>query len=66
MHVKRSKSQTDRAIWALAERQHGVVSRAQLLELRVNRGAITHRIELGRLHFFDLETGLAIDRGDTR
>ena len=50
MHVKRSKSQTDRAIWALAERQHGVVSRAQLLELGVNRGAITHRIELGRLH----------------
>jgi very-short-patch-repair endonuclease len=50
MHVKRSKSQTDRAIWALAERQHGVVSRTQLLELALNRGAITHRIELGRLH----------------
>ncbi len=49
MHVKRSKSQADRAIWALAERQHGVVTRAQLLELGVNRGAITHRIELGRL-----------------
>ena len=49
MHVKRIKSQADRAIWALAERQHGVVSRAQLLELGVNRGAITHRIELGRL-----------------
>jgi very-short-patch-repair endonuclease len=49
MHVKRIKSQADRAIWALAERQHGVVSRGQLLELGVNRGAITHRIELGRL-----------------
>jgi hypothetical protein len=49
MHVKRSKSQADRAIWALAARQHGVVSRAQLLALGVNRGAITHRIELGRL-----------------
>jgi very-short-patch-repair endonuclease len=49
MHVKRIKSQADRAIWALAERQHGVVSRTQLLELGVNRGAITHRIELERL-----------------
>ena len=49
MHAKRSKSQADRAIGALAERQHGVVSRAQLLELGLNRGAITHRIELGRL-----------------
>jgi very-short-patch-repair endonuclease/predicted transcriptional regulator of viral defense system len=50
MHAKRSKSQADRVIWALAERQHGVVTRAQLLELGFNRGAITHRIELGRLH----------------
>jgi very-short-patch-repair endonuclease len=49
MHVKRSKSQVDRMIWALAERQHGVISRSQLLELGLNRGAITHRIELGRL-----------------
>jgi very-short-patch-repair endonuclease len=36
-------------IWALAERQHGVVSRAQLLELGVGGRAIDHRMELGRL-----------------
>jgi very-short-patch-repair endonuclease len=39
----------DRAIGRLAERQHGVVTRAQLLELGLNRGAITHRVDLGRL-----------------
>jgi very-short-patch-repair endonuclease len=44
-----ARVRADRAIGALAERQHRVVSRAQLLELGLNRGAITHRIELGRL-----------------
>lgn len=39
----------DRAIGALAERQHGVVSRAQLSELGLGRRAIGHRIEVGRL-----------------
>jgi very-short-patch-repair endonuclease len=39
----------DRAIGALAEDQHGVVSRAQLLELGFDRGSITHRLKLGRL-----------------
>jgi hypothetical protein len=33
----------------LAERQHGVVSRAQLSALGLARGAIGHRIEVGRL-----------------
>ena len=53
MHAERRKSQADRAIGALAERQHGVVSRAQLLELGLKRGAITHRIDLGRLRPVD-------------
>ena len=39
----------DRAIGALAERQHGLVSRPQLLELGLGRRAIEHRLELGRL-----------------
>ena len=40
----------DRAIGRIAERQYGVISRAQLSELAVERGAIRHRIEEGRLH----------------
>lgn len=40
----------DGAIAALAGRQHGVVSRRQLLELGLGRRAIGHRIERGRLH----------------
>ena len=47
------KSQTrspDATIAALAGRQHGVVSRRQLLELGVGRRAIERRIEGNRLH----------------
>jgi very-short-patch-repair endonuclease len=40
----------DRAIDALAEGQHGVVSRSQLSELGLGGRAIDHRIEVGRLY----------------
>ena len=39
----------DRAIGRVAEGQHGVISRAQLSELGLGRGAIRHRISEGRL-----------------
>ena len=39
----------DLAIGALAERQHGVVGRRQLLELGLGSGAIDRRLKLGRL-----------------
>lgn len=37
-------------LWHLVRRQHGVVSRAQLLELGFRPEAIEHRIARGRLH----------------
>ena len=40
----------ERAIAGLAGRQHGVVTRAQLDNLGLGRGAIARRIERGRLH----------------
>ena len=40
----------DEAIAALAERQHGVVARRQLIALGLGRRAIAHRLECGRLH----------------
>ncbi len=37
-------------VWDLAERQHGVVARRQLLELGLSRRGIEHRVVRGRLH----------------
>src|SRR5436190_1049179 len=37
-------------VWDVAGRQHGVVTRGQLLELGFSSQAIQHRIERGRLH----------------
>lgn len=47
----RSKLQPRSALtWDLVRRQHGVVSRSQLLTLGLSSHAIQHRIEKGRLH----------------
>src|SRR5918995_2525756 len=37
-------------LWELAEAQHGVASRAQLLGLGLSPDAIKHRFATGRLH----------------
>ncbi|MEZ5078316.1 MAG: DUF559 domain-containing protein [Solirubrobacterales bacterium] len=38
------------SVWRLARRQHGVVTRAQLVDLGLSGEAIAHRISRGRLH----------------
>jgi very-short-patch-repair endonuclease/predicted transcriptional regulator of viral defense system len=38
------------AVWKLADKQHGVVSRSQLRELGMGPAAIRHRLERGKLH----------------
>jgi very-short-patch-repair endonuclease len=38
------------SVWRLAQRQHGVITRRQLLELGLSTGAIKHRLATGRLH----------------
>src|SRR3954471_3094282 len=48
--TKGSPRRGEAAIAALAARQHGVVSRAQLAALGLGAGAIKHRLALGRLH----------------
>jgi very-short-patch-repair endonuclease len=48
----------DRAIAALADRQHGVVARWQLLAMGLGAGAIEHRLRTGRL--FMLHKGVYV------
>jgi Transcriptional regulator, AbiEi antitoxin len=50
MHGMRALTDPDRRLAELARGQHGVVSRRQLLELGFDRGTVTRRIEIGRLH----------------
>src|SRR5436190_20556101 len=45
-----SATRSSSRLWALARRQHWVVTRAQLLELGFGREAINHRLRKGRLH----------------
>ncbi|MFL5780354.1 MAG: type IV toxin-antitoxin system AbiEi family antitoxin domain-containing protein [Thermoleophilaceae bacterium] len=40
----------DQLLADLAERQHGVVARSQLVEMGFGRGAVRHRLRSGRLH----------------
>ena len=47
--AKSSPRAVEHLVGELADRQHGVVSRPQLLELGIGRGAILHRLELRRL-----------------
>jgi predicted transcriptional regulator of viral defense system len=37
-------------VWKLAEAQHGIVARRQLLELGMTPAAVRHRLQRGRLH----------------
>jgi very-short-patch-repair endonuclease len=48
--VMATLSDRSRAAWALAGRQHYVVTHAQLLRLGFTAEAIRHRLALGRLH----------------
>jgi Transcriptional regulator, AbiEi antitoxin len=49
MDVQGGHDPLDRAIGRIADRQYGVISRAQLSELAVERGALEHRMNEGRL-----------------
>jgi len=41
---------TQKMLWALVRGQHGVVTRAQLVEFDLSSAAVRHRIAKGRLH----------------
>ena len=48
--MDKKSAQEAGSVWELARRQHGVVTRAQLLDLGFATDAIQHRISRGRLH----------------
>jgi very-short-patch-repair endonuclease len=48
--VESSARERDRAMGELARRQHGVVTRGQLLGLGMGRGAVGERLRRGQLH----------------
>lgn len=48
--LRRSRAHGDVAIARLAERQHGVVGRGQLVDLGLGEDAVDYRIASGRLH----------------
>jgi very-short-patch-repair endonuclease len=50
MGGKTDERTASRAIWQLARRQHGTISRTQLIAAGLSRHAIEHRISQGRLH----------------
>lgn len=50
MECERRLREVDRAIAELAERQHGVVARRQLLAVGIGSGAIDRRVQQYRLH----------------
>lgn len=45
-----SEHEPGRGLWSVVARQHGVVTRGQLLELGFHPQAIKHRVAKGRLH----------------
>ena len=50
MKEESQPNRLDRAIAKLAERQHGLVARRQLVALGASNGAVANRIAAGRLH----------------
>jgi predicted transcriptional regulator of viral defense system len=48
--LRRTRANPDALIAELAEGQHGVVSRRQLIELGLGEDAVEHRLSRGRLH----------------